>query len=434
MAQLNVPGWFGPAPLAQAFDDVVAGLRPPPSPRDMATSRPGRNGWRYSSQGSTILVEAVTYQVAATHVVAWTDLSRRLIEPNVFLDPCFVLPAVQHFAMARRPAFVLVWDESLGERHKLIGLCPVMFPRPRFGGTMATAWLHDQASVGVPLIDRFQAIETLDLLLDWLGREQPHVTGLMIPKLRQDGPMMDLLKTRAVMTGRDIRLFGAHERAMLPGGDLGRQAADKAFSPKKIKELRRQRRRLAGNGKLVYSSARTPAEVREATERFLALEAAGWKGKRGTALLSDSGLATFTRTMTRLLARDGKCRVDALEVDGRAVAMGIVVHSGGYGYLLKIAYDEAFRGSSPGVQFVLDVTNAQLEEDGIVFTDSCAIPDHPMIDHVWRERLAIADALISSKPGPSRRFALAAAGETARRGLRAMLKNAFYKASGRKKV
>ena len=190
MAQLNVPGWFGPAPLARAFDGVVVGLRPPPSPKDMATSRPGKNGWRYSSQGSTILVEAVTYQVAATHVVAWTDLSRRLIEPNVFLDPCFVLPAVQHFAMARRPAFVLVWDESLGERHKLIGLCPVMFPRPRFGGPMATAWLHDQASVGVPLIDKVQAVETLDLLLDWLGREQPHVTGLMIPKLRQDGPMI----------------------------------------------------------------------------------------------------------------------------------------------------------------------------------------------------------------------------------------------------
>ena len=434
VARLNVPNWFGPAPAALERDAVVVALRAPLSPRDMDKTQPGRNGWRYSSQASSILVEAVSHQVAATHFVAWTDLLQRLIEPNVFLDPCFVLPAVQHFAMARRPAFVLVWDESEGERHKLIGLCPVMLPRPHFGGTTATAWLHEHASVGMPLIDRAQAIETLDLIVDWLGREHPHLTGLMIPKLRREGPMLALLRARAIMSGRDIRLFGEHERAMLPGGGPGRQAEENVFSPKKLKELRRQRRRLADTGKLVYSSARTPAEVREATERFLALEAAGWKGRRGTALLSDPGLTTFTRAMTRLLARDGICRIDTLEVDGKAVGMGIVLHSGGYGYLWKIAYDEAFRAASPGVQFVLDLTKAQLEKEGVAFTDSCAIPDHPMIDHVWRERLAIADALVSIRPAASRRFALSAAGETARRGLRSMLKAAYHRASGRKNV
>ena len=29
------------------------------------------------------------------------------------------------------------------------------------------------------------------------------------------------------------------------------------------------------------------------------------------------------------------------------------------------------------------------------FADSCATPDHPMIDHLWRDRLAMADLMIA---------------------------------------
>ena len=38
-----------------------------------------------------------------------------------------------------------------------------------------------------------------------------------------------------------------------------------------------------------FDVARTPAEVAAALETFLALEASGWKAKRGTALVQDDG-------------------------------------------------------------------------------------------------------------------------------------------------
>lgn len=431
--QSHFPSWFGQSAERRDFSDVVVGLRAPIEPGAMRRTQPGRNGWRYVSPENSILVEAVSYQTAAVHHAAWSDLTTRLIEPNVFLDPNFVLPAVQHFALARRPAFLLVWDEGAGERGRMIGLCPILFPHRRFGGSFATAWLHEQASVGAPLIDRARSIETVDLLLDWLSREQAHVSGLMIPKLRRDGPMLALLQTRALMTGRQLRLFGEHERAILAGPPTGMETLDHAFTPKKLKELRRQRRRLADLGKLTFRSARTPIEVRDANERFLALEASGWKGRRGTALLSDPGLATFTRTMTRLLAREGKCRIDTLELNGEPVGMGIILQSGGYAYLWKIAYDESHAVNSPGVQLVIDITKAQLAEEGIVVTDSGAIPQHPMIDHVWRGRLVIVDALISSAMRRTMRFVLAETGEKARRGLREIAKTAFYRAIGRRR-
>ena len=428
----SVPSWFGPSRPLQRDSDVVVDIRPRLAANEAKSRRRRRNGWHYDAPDSRLMVEAVSYREAATHFEAWNDLTLRLIEPNVFLEPSFVLPAVQHFALARHPVFLLVWDETGGPRASMIGLCPILLPRHYLGGSIARSWMHDQAALGTPLIDRARAIETLDLMLDWLHRENPGITSLMFPNLRQDGPMLALLRDRAILTGRELRLYDGHQRAMLSGAAQGEAAMAHALSPKKLKDLRRLRRRLAECGELVHASARTPADVRDAAERFLAMEAAGWKGQRGTALLADPSLTTFLRTMTRLLARDGKCRIDTLSVGGKPAAMGIILQSGGYAYLWKIAYDESFAINSPGVQFVLDLTRAQLAEEGIIFTDSCAIACHPMIDHVWRERLAIADALVSARQNASRRFAMAAAGEAARRRLRRMAKTMFYRILKRK--
>jgi hypothetical protein len=56
-----------------------------------------------------------------------------------------------------------------------------------------------------------------------------------------------------------------------------------------------------------------------------------------------------------------------------------------------------------------------LRDGAVVHADSCATPDHPMIDRVWRERLALADRLISLGPERPFRFRLACALEGLRR-------------------
>jgi len=81
-----------------------------------------------------------------------------------------------------------------------------------------------------------------------------------------------------------------------------------ALGHKKLKELRRQRNRLAGHGGVDFSIARTPGDVAAAIETFLKLEASGWKGKRGTALVQDGGDATFIRRATSALAPAASAR------------------------------------------------------------------------------------------------------------------------------
>ena len=46
------------------------------------------------------------------------------------------------------------------------------------------------------------------------------------------------------------------------------------------------------------------------------------------------------------------------------------------------------------MQLLLDVTDDLLADASIARADSCATADHPMIDHVWRERLALSDRLM----------------------------------------
>jgi hypothetical protein len=50
------------------------------------------------------------------------------------------------------------------------------------------------------------------------------------------------------------------------------------------------------------------------------------------------------------------------------------------------------------VQLTLDVTKSLLADERVAQTDSCATADHPMIDHIWRERLPLCDRLIAVRP------------------------------------
>ena len=91
----------------------------------------------------------------------------------------------------------------------------------------------------------------------------------------------------------------------------------------------------------------------------------------------------------------------------------MTLQSGGGAWCWKIAYDESLARFSPGVQAMMELTEALLADDAVAFANSCATPDHPMIDHLWRERLAMTDLMIGLKPDTE--FAVACRLESARR-------------------
>ena len=145
--------------------------------------------------------------------------------------------------------------------------------------------------------------------------------------------------------------------------------------------------------------ARTPAEMATAVETFLTLEASGWKGQRGTALSQDDGDAAFVRRATSALAETGQCEIVTVRAGEAPVAAAIVLRHQDRAFYFKLGVDERFAKFSPGVQLTLELTRYLCADPAIRLVDSTAAPDHPMINPIWRGRLAIGDVLIPLRRG-----------------------------------
>ena len=93
-------------------------------------------------------------------------------------------------------------------------------------------------------------------------------------------------------------------------------------------------------------------------------------------------------------AETGQCEIVTLRAGETAVAAGIVLRHQNRAFFFKLGIDERFAKYSPGVQLTLDLTRHLCADPAIASADSTASPDHPMINPVWRGRLAIGDVLI----------------------------------------
>jgi len=60
--------------------------------------------------------------------------------------------------------------------------------------------------------------------------------------------------------------------------------------------------------------------------------------------------------------------------------------TGGEAYTWKTAYDEEFSKYSPGKLLVAELTEWHLDDANIARSDSCAVPDHPVMSRFWEER------------------------------------------------
>jgi hypothetical protein len=188
-------------------------------------------------------------------------------------------------------------------------------------------------------------------------------------------------------------LLGRYERASLTAVQEA-DIAMRALGTKKLKELRRQWRRLADSGEVEIVIATTPKDVASALEDFLSLEASGWKGQRGTAMLQNEGHAAFIRSAASALARKGQFEILSLKKSGAVVACGLVLRQAGRAFFFKLAYDEALAKASPGVQLTLGLTRHLCNDPNIHSADSMADAEHSMINHIWRDRMLLADVFI----------------------------------------
>jgi CelD/BcsL family acetyltransferase involved in cellulose biosynthesis len=335
----------------------------------------------------------------------WQSLAARALEPNVFLEPAFALAAAPVFG--HDVGAGLVWSRASPCR--LMGFFPARIERRRYGIALPVlvGWTHPFGPLGTPLIDRDAGATVISAWFDHLASHPDLPRLLLMPHLPATGPVGHAFAAAlAQRDGKCISLAG-HQRALLAPAGTREHYLDHAVGAKKRKELRRQRKRLAEAATLVSRTISEPSAMAAALGDFLILEAAGWKGRAGTAARGQDPIRAFMERAVTGLARQGKARIALLLAGDRPIAAIVTLQSGTTAWCWKIAYDEAYARFSPGVQLLLEVTQGLLDDPGIACADSCATADHPMIDHIWRERLGLADQLV--RFGPQYQLAFAAA-------------------------
>jgi CelD/BcsL family acetyltransferase involved in cellulose biosynthesis len=332
--------------------------------------------------------------LAGISSLAWRALSERAIEPNGYYLPDWAL-AVNATARGRTGVSAL---SAWGDASKLIGLMPVIsmwraykIPLP----VLVSA--NPYGTLCTPLLDRDAPEDAVAGILQQARQAGAH--ALMLRDTSIDGAAIKAFASVLHRNGMAPLVLQSHVRACLDASGDADEVLRDALGAKKLKELRRQRNRLAENGTVDFEVARTPAEMAVAVETFLMLEASGWKGKRGTALAQEAGDAAFVRRATAALADTGQCEIATLRAGETAVAAAIVLRQQDRAFYFKLGVDERFAKFSPGVQLTLDLTRHLCADPAIATVDSTATADHPMINPIWRGRLAIGDVVIPLRRG-----------------------------------
>jgi CelD/BcsL family acetyltransferase involved in cellulose biosynthesis len=270
-----------------------------------------------------------------------------------------------------RHEFITAWIESFAPRADL----SVLIARDADGRLAAALPLVRERGriCGIPARQLVGAANAHSFRFDMIAREPGPAAEAFAGHLAADRSWDVLRLSDVPEHGNAWHLRDAVRRRGWPVGTWDSLASpfiplppdhagmERRLTSKFRANCRRRRAKLIARGAVsfeCFEGAATDA-AEDALDRKLdeglALEASGWKGERGTAIVQDAAAHRFYRTVARIAARRGELALYFLRLDDRAVAFQLGVIQGGRYLLLKPGYDEGLSECSPGQLLMEDV-------------------------------------------------------------------------------
>ena len=332
-------------------------------------------------------VKVLTGLEAMTEIApSWENMAAAALEPNPFYEPWMLLPALELFGLGRGFRLITVWN---GER--LDAVLPMERKRAFKGLPLPAleSYGHRHCLLSTPLVRAEGAAETLAALIESL-RADVSVAGFKY--IPSEGPFC-----RALMaTGVRCLALDGYSRPVLRRARDGTAYINEFISGKDRQELRRRERRLREQGTLKRIALAADDDVGRWIEEFLRLEAAGWKGREGTAMnCSDANRRFLTETFHAAHQRR-RLHIVGLDLDGKPIARCTAFIAGEGSYAFKPAYDEAYAKFSPGIVAEVARIRDLHELPGVRWMDSFTDADNSVMGRLWKDRLTVQSVALAS--------------------------------------
>jgi hypothetical protein len=250
--------------------------------------------------------------------------------------------------------------------HPLLGSsCPIL-STPYDGNTPS----------GDVLLAADHAALAFRMLLAEVSRAVPHHLGLDLKAVRRNSPVWAALQDCPQGYTMRIGLRSLYSRLDV-SGDFATYTSSLG---KMRRNLRHYRKKLEALGP-VSVEIRELKGSQDFLPEYLALDASGWKGRAGTAIINNPDVTAFYETLISNLAVQGRWEWHVLRVRERVVAAGMGVRCETSLILPKYAFDEDFAFCSPGNLLTGEVFKDAFARAGITEINHMSLSEP---DHWWR--------------------------------------------------
>lgn len=340
----------------------------------------------------------------AEHVNALERLAAAAIEPNVFYEPWMLVPAVESFDRGTDLVFVLLYtpDPARASGPPLLcGFFPLVRERRNLGLPVSflTSWQHLHAFLCTPLVRAGYAAPCLEAFFGWAATPAARAHLIELRVIPGEGPFRRALTDHFRRHQIPILHRTSYTRAFFRRPAPGGAPAAPALSRSRRNDLKRLERRFSEAGAVEYRALERGDDLESWLERFLACEAAGWKGKDCSALAMNERERSFFMAAARGAFQRDQLQLLALHLDGRPIAMRCSWRSPPGSYFFKPAYDEAYARFSPGVLLEMEALRRLQAQSEVQWMDSCTSPDNALLNELWPDRVAIETLWIPAGRG-----------------------------------
>lgn len=158
----------------------------------------------------------------------------------------------------------------------------------------------------------------------------------------------------------------------------------KASKPRWGAPLERFRRKMTRDHEAEFVIVEAPADLAVELDDGFRVEASGWKGQAGTAILSSFETERFYRAVAQAFHGRDQLRLSRIVLDGETVGFDLCLLHRRRLYLLKTGFDERFRRFAPGLVMRLSIIERCFE---------LGLGAHELLgdDSEWKRKFATGD-------------------------------------------